>query len=110
MADLVVLHLGPPPAGAPPVAHALACQDLLDVDPTGRPAAGVAGAWWRLVDRTRAAHGTVELWCEPLRDAPADVVSRVLADLAPAQVRVVPTPLAAGPADRNAAQGDHQAR
>ena len=115
MADRVVLHVGAPPAGTTslpqqfwadraalaragvtypgwrPDAHALACQDLTGVEFGDWPDPDVVGAWRRLLDRTRAARGTVVLSSELLGDASADVAERVLADLAPAEVHVVVT-------------------
>ena len=115
MAERVLLHVGTPKSGTTylqqllwdnrdalaragvtypgwrPDAHFLACQDLIGIEFNDWPDPAVAGSWRRLVERTRAARGTVVLSHELFGDAPAEVAERALADLAPAEVHVVLT-------------------
>jgi len=106
MADRVVLHVGLPKTGTTFVQQllwanrqSLQTADVHLVVPTMRELFDAArdltrdgsADWRRLVDAVRQSPGTVVLSCEGLSAVPAERARRALADLRPADVRVVCT-------------------
>jgi hypothetical protein len=72
-------------------AHFLACQDLQGSGFNDWTHPEVAGAWGRLVRRVQRAPGTAVISHELFGDAPPEVATRALDDLAPAEVHLVVT-------------------